>query len=1054
MKPSTNKRVLRFGLKLTLIISTSAMCTMPVAQAQKHTNWQQRECTFDRAQDLFNKEKYAAAQQMFDNLNRQSTGLSAQTAEDAAYYAAICSNMLGNDDAERRLTAFLDKYPQSSHRNMARLHLGNYYYGNGKYKQALAQYKLVDKQNVDFGYRSEFDFKTAYCYISENQHSKAKPLLAQLASGQSKYHNPAQYYYAHIQYMDGEYEQALRNFQELKGNKNFAKLIPSYEARLFYYLGRYDDLLEVADDLIADDQVFRRDEIAQMVADVHYNKAQYRDALKYYNLSQKLTPQPEAKGNSKVCTPQDNYYQMGYCYYMTHQYDSATHYLMKKTVCDDSIAQNALYTLGDIYLKQGDKDAARSMFLQASRMSHNAAIKEDALFNYAKLSCELNKNPYNESIRSFQSYLKQYPRTKHKKEVQEILASLYLSSRNYKDALTLIESIDDRSVALNRAYQQIVLNRGIELFNTGNENEAASYFKKAAQINVDPRVTADANYLWSEALYRQHKYESASRVIDKFLLSRHAQNSTYYAQGLYTQAYLYMYEKRYDEAAEQLKKYISAADENKNAHQYYDAYNRLGDCQYVSKHYTDAIGCYKKVVNAKDADADYATFQQALCYGALGKVSDKLNHLNYIFERYPNSSYASKAQLEIARTYLANDNNEKALLYYNNFVKKYPKSTYVKDALLDIGVIYYNESRYDEALATLDNLLTQYPGTQESRNALSTVKNIYIKQNRVEDYFAYVRRTTKMTISSVEEDSTTYMAAENRYMEGQYDVAASLFESYLDHYDNGLYRLQADYYAADALFRIGQNERALPHYEAVAGAPKSQYSESALSNGANIAYSLEEYPRALALYHSLALNAESDNARLQGLVGEMRCYVRQNAHDSLRAKATALLNRRNTPNDIRDEAIAALARDYYASGMIDSADRYYRMVANSSNGELAGEAIYYSAETQFKKAQSQDDATARNKGLIEAEQLIETIVANPTSDHYLAKSFILWADIYYARGNNLQAKQTLLSIIENYDGADLVKLAQEKLDAIIAEETPVAEEDNETPVIELSDNND
>ncbi|MBR2085929.1 MAG: SpoIIIAH-like family protein, partial [Oscillospiraceae bacterium] len=50
-----------------------------------------------------------------------------------------------------------------------------------------------------------------------------------------------------------------------------------------------------------------------------------------------------------------------------------------------------------------------------------------------------------------------------------------------------------------------------------------------------------------------------------------------------------------------------------------------------------------------------------------------------------------------------------------------------------------------------------------------------------------------------------------------------------------------------------------------------------------------------------------------------------------------------------------------------------------------------------------------------AERAIEGIAADPASDYWLAKSFILWADIFHARGNNLQAKQTLQSIIGGGD---------------------------------------
>lgn len=82
--------------------------------------------------------------------------------------------------------------------------------------------------------------------------------------------------------------------------------------------------------------------------------------------------------------------------------------------------------------------------------------------------------------------------------------------------------------------------------------------------------------------------------------------------------------------------------------------------------------------------------------------------------------------------------------------------------------------------------------------------------------------------------------------------------------------------------------------------------------------------------------------------------------------------------------------------------------------------------------------------------MIEGIVSDASSDYWLAYSFILWADIYYARGNNLQAKQTLQSIIENYDGEELIAVARQKYDLIVAEEQRQQQPDDEDEmVIEL-----
>ena len=80
--------------------------------------------------------------------------------------------------------------------------------------------------------------------------------------------------------------------------------------------------------------------------------------------------------------------------------------------------------------------------------------------------------------------------------------------------------------------------------------------------------------------------------------------------------------------------------------------------------------------------------------------------------------------------------------------------------------------------------------------------------------------------------------------------------------------------------------------------------------------------------------------------------------------------------------------------------------------------------------------------------MIHQINANPSSEYWLAKTFVLWADIFKSKGNVLQAKQTLQSIVDNYDGdEELIETAKQKL-LQLTEEQDKTRKENETKRME------
>ncbi len=112
--------------------------------------------------------------------------------------------------------------------------------------------------------------------------------------------------------------------------------------------------------------------------------------------------------------------------------------------------------------------------------------------------------------------------------------------------------------------------------------------------------------------------------------------------------------------------------------------------------------------------------------------------------------------------------------------------------------------------------------------------------------------------------------------------------------------------------------------------------------------------------------------------------------------------------------------------------REFAITDKLSKGYRGAESKYFLALMSFK-----------NKKYDQTEKLIYALSDQySTEPFWVAKGFILLADIYKARGNIFQARETLKSIVKNYPGNDLKQLARKKLAALPAEKPAVSKKQN------------
>lgn len=70
---------------------------------------------------------------------------------------------------------------------------------------------------------SEYQFKKALCYYNTNNIDAAEPLFFKASVNDGAYKVDAQYYYAHIQYVNDNLDDAVFHFEKIKITLNITK---------------------------------------------------------------------------------------------------------------------------------------------------------------------------------------------------------------------------------------------------------------------------------------------------------------------------------------------------------------------------------------------------------------------------------------------------------------------------------------------------------------------------------------------------------------------------------------------------------------------------------------------------------------------------------------------------------------------------------------------------------------------------------------------------------------------------------------------------------------
>ncbi|HPQ55694.1 MAG TPA: tetratricopeptide repeat protein [Bacteroidales bacterium] len=942
---------------------------------------------FNTAVELYKKEQYWSACLLFENLEnrKQDNGASL-----VASYRILCDIALKDPGVETHVARWEELYPSAPLKHQIYYKLGNLLSDQTRYKDAAAVYEKVKVKRLPVSERASLAFRKGYVYMQLGNSDKAVDLFLETETYPpgEQYHWAARYYRGYIHYAKGRFQEAIPLLEPLTDIPQYGALSSVYLLQSLFYTGEYEQVINQGVPLYQNADPALRTTLAKTLSESYFALGRTEEARNFFD---------DYLKDARSLTLTDSYYS-GILHFKLGDYERAAEQLALVGEKPDSLGQNALYHLGETYIRLRNKLQAMDAFRRASNLNFDPVIREDAFFNYAKLAFDVNRD-----IQVLSSYRNAYPDSPRLDEIQNYIAANYFLNRDYASAVEALQALRNPTPENLEDLKKAAFLRGIQLYQAGSFRDAERYFSLAQE-----------SYWVAECLYRSNMFGNAIQIWEQFIRkSGSFSNPEKYRTSHYNIAYAYFKQGDYSNAENWYTRYIRLGPKNNALIS--DTYLRLGDCAFAQYKHGQALEEYQKALDNNTIVPDYALYQIGMAEGILNREPDKIRTLDRLMQEYPSSAYYSPALFEQGRTYIQTNQYEKAEERFRIILSFDTHKAYHAKALIELGLIQINMQNPEAALDYYKEVLRRFPDSPDISDALAGIENIYLARNDSQGFFEYME---SLGIDSGktpgEKELMIFSSAEQLYLNHSHAEAVTALNNFIKEYPESEKIAAAHFYLGECLLQLGKMQMAADAFLVVMKKPSGSFTELATRNYASIQYDLEQYANAVDAYMSLNDIAVLDNNRLEAVKGLMWSFFKNKQFRNAIVQSGKVLGNKAFSKEVHQDAKYISAMSHLNLGEREEALPLLEALSGESHTAYGAEAYYLLCKDAFDSGDFE-----------KAETMIYNFAdTNTPQEYWIARSFILLGDIFAERGEWVQAKATYESVQNGYNPSKPDDIAQ------------------------------
>lgn len=959
---------------------------------------------------LYDNSMFSRARTAFDDL---ADGSESSDPEGFSVLSQVRSSVPGYVEV---MESFISRNPHSVHVPQIRWHHALNLFENHEYDAAGEVLGNIRHKDLYKSQRLEYLFIKAYCDLENRDLESAKSNFAKVEKSSSPdYAAPSRYALGYINYVQKDFPEAIRWFEMSRKDGRFAQPSCYYIMESHFMLGNHKYVTDNADSMYEAVSDERKPHLARIISESWLVSGDADNARRYLDLN--------TQGGQQK-TRADWFFQ-GSVLYAVEDYKGAIESYSMMGERRDSIGQVADYHMGYSYVQTKNKVAAMAAFRNASSLSYDANISEDAFFNWAKLAFDLNSDT---SV--FQDYLERYPSLRRNDRINSYIAVAALHDRDYESAINAYDKIDDLDEDMRINYLKANYLRANQLISSGSYRKAIPCLKVASYYSEKGSRLNQLTRFWlAESYYRNDQYREAREIFTDLYNTSALYGRAESYQISYNIAYCYFKENNYATAAKWFTEYLG----EESVKYRKDAMERRADCHFIRADYASAAAAYDNVLkNYYNVNDIYPYYQAALSHGLAQNPDRKIELLSGVLKASPSAKFYPEALFELGRTYAVREDDEKAFMCFNRLAQTVKDTTFVAQAYIEMGSISRNQSQFNDALKYYKTVVEKMPMSGYAEDALAAIESIYQTKDEPEEYIAYIETIGKgATKTADEKEDMIFGSAERIFLADNHDRALVSLQSYKEKYPDGRYVYKADFYMAESYKKLGKLEQACDSYRKVIDGGEGSFVELSMLNFSDISYRLEKWDDAYGGYSSLFSSALLENNKFVAMTGMMRSAYRGHEWAKAIENADHLLYDSRSDGRLKMEADYIKAKSFLATSRREEAFAILARLAKDVSDPYGAEAAYMLIQDCYDRGAFED---------------VETKVyafADAGSDqvYWLAKSFIVLGDSFAEREEFEQAKATFESVRDGYEpgGADDdvindVEMRLKRMESIMSEQ--------------------